>query len=378
MIVTLFFNRMRQTEEFPKSVLKLQDILDRCQMPPNDYDVQFEIPSYRLEQPMSYRLTDRAFTADIYRLNLFAERYEQMSNAEKAVFSAVADRYKPENFEDVLALTYSLDTVPAIPCETFEDVGRFCIQLDMLTEIEHCPEKLLAYLDKDKIGRTRSERYGGILRDGYYCEPELYQKLDIKIKIKKPEKEIFRVLIGPAGEDGKKQAQWISLPTYYENIAEIGDCYGFESAVPNLTEDVLGGMKYIHDLNAFAGWLADFDRTDFIKFKAVMQAENICSLDGAEALLDRIDEYEFDPVPDASEFGERYLAKNLPEAFDIYSFIGVDLTGFGEAILRHKNGSMTDYGAVVHGQKLYAKITPEEEPEEELTEDDSPNWGGMM
>ena len=193
------------------------------------------------------------------------------------------------------------------------------------------------------------------------------------------------MLAGRAGENGKAHAQWISLPAYYEDIAQIScgmdvrvmECYAFESALPNLKEDAFDSMRYIFRLNALAGQLADMDRTEFMKFKAVMQAENICTLDGAEKLLGRIDEYEFDPVPDACMFGTKYLVRNLPDDFNVETFIGAELSGFAEEILRSKQGSMTDYGAVVRGQKLYSKMVLEDEPEEKLNEDESPEWGGM-
>ena len=105
-----------------------------------------------------------------------------------------------------------------------------------------------------------------------------------------------------------------------------------------------------------------------------MQTENICSLDGAKALLDRIDAYEFDFVSDANDFGMKYLTENLPENFDRNSFSGTDLTEFGETILHHKNAVMTDYGVLMHGHGLYEKIVSEK-PDEDLNEEMS--WGGM-
>ena len=378
MKIHLFFNRMQQPENFPVSVLKLQDILDRRQTPQDESTVVFSF-----EDSLPYKLKRKTFSADIYRLNVFAQYYEQLTDAKKAVFSAVVDSMEINDFEDIFLLTYGLDAVPVIKAETLEEVGQFCIDHEMLPELEHCPEEILPYLDRKEIGKTRMLRYSGILQNGFYCEPEQYQKPDITVEIQKPEKEFFRVLIGMNTED-RKFSQWVSLPTYYETIAEIGDCCGMdtsemkclalESSLPNFTKEILNDMEKIHDLNALAGWLADFDRIDFIKFKAVMQTENICTLDGAKALLDRIDEYEFDFVSDANSFGMKYLTENLPENFDKHTFFGTDLTAFGKAILCHKSAVMTDYGVVMHGHGLYEKIVSEE-LDEDLNEEIS--WGGM-
>ena len=279
MKVNLFFNRTHQPEEFPMSVLKLQDILDRRQNPQDETDVVFSFVD-----SLPYKLKLKTFSADIYRLNVFAQCYEKLTDAKKAVFSAVVNSMEINDFEDVFLLTYGLDAVPVIKAETLEEVGQFCIDHEMLPELERCPEEILPYLDRKEIGETRMLRYNGVLKNGFYCEPEQYQKPDITVEIQKPEKEFFRVLIGT----DEKSAQWVSLPTYYETIAEIGDCYGIdvskmkclalESSLPNFTKEVLDDMEKIHDLNALAGWLADFDKTDFIKFKAVMQAELKCPL----------------------------------------------------------------------------------------------------
>ena len=67
MKVNLFFNRTHQPEEFPMSVLKLQDILDRRQNPQDESTVVFSFVD-----SLPYKLKLKTFSADIYRLNVFA------------------------------------------------------------------------------------------------------------------------------------------------------------------------------------------------------------------------------------------------------------------------------------------------------------------
>ncbi|MBR7083621.1 MAG: hypothetical protein IKI37_00330, partial [Oscillospiraceae bacterium] len=142
MKVNLFFNRTHQPENFPVSVLKLQDILDRRQNPQDETAVVFSF-----EDSLPYKLKLKTFSADIYRLNVFAQYYEQLTDAKKAVFSAVVDSMEINDFEDIFLLTYGLDAVPVIKAETLEEVGQFCIDHEMLPELEHCPEEILPYLD---------------------------------------------------------------------------------------------------------------------------------------------------------------------------------------------------------------------------------------
>jgi len=167
MKIHLFFNRMQQPENFPVSVLKLQDILDRRQTPQDESTVVFSFVD-----SLPSKLKIKTFSADIYRLNVFAQYYEKLTDAKKAVFSAVVNSMEINDFEDVFLLTYGLDAVPVIKAETLEDVGQFCIDHEMLPELERCPEEILPYLDRKEIGKTRMLRYSGILQNGFYCEPE--------------------------------------------------------------------------------------------------------------------------------------------------------------------------------------------------------------
>ena len=80
MKIHLFFNRMQQPENFPVSVLKLQDILDRRQTPQDESTVVFSFVD-----SLPSKLKIKTFSADIYRLNLVsllvAEDIKRMSTA---------------------------------------------------------------------------------------------------------------------------------------------------------------------------------------------------------------------------------------------------------------------------------------------------------
>lgn len=306
---------------------------------------------------------------------------------ERAAFAAVVNEFQPESFDEMYAMTYGLEYVACFETEYYEEVGKFCIRNRMLLELEACPESLLPYLDRVKIGMLMAERRGGVLIGGCYCEPKKYEKPDMNITITKPEGVIFRLLIGPSGVDGEKKAQWFDLPCSYEELASFGDaygmsirdmeCYDFESAVPNITLDSIGSTTHIHRLNAFADELQWMCPPTFTKFKAVMDAESICSLSGAEALLQRIDEYEFAPLLDEDEFGREYLRRNLPDHFDRSVLTDADLFHFGNAVLQKKNGTLTEYGVVVHGHNLYSQLVQEDGQNEGETEECDMQMGGM-
>lgn len=97
--------------KFPMTVFEIEDALDKLKQ--KDSLVRFEISEYdNMEQPMS--ICGRDFSADIYRLNLFAERLEFM---EMTAFKSLL-AYNPEcDFKDMLLMTYGLDSVMVYPCQ---------------------------------------------------------------------------------------------------------------------------------------------------------------------------------------------------------------------------------------------------------------------
>ena len=61
------------TKKFPMNIFEIRDTLDKLKIPDDKPIVRFEISEYdNMELP--YTLCRREFSADIYRLNLFAER----------------------------------------------------------------------------------------------------------------------------------------------------------------------------------------------------------------------------------------------------------------------------------------------------------------
>lgn len=245
------------------------------------------------------------------------------------------------------------------------------IENEMLPELKNCSDKIYEYLDKEYIGKTVCSQNGSVFVDDVYCEPHCYVEPDIQIKIGKPEKCFFRLLIVP--EDEKiENSMWISLPCKTEITADYynGLCLDFQSALPDLK---FNDTHKIGTLNELAESLSQLSQNDFVKLKAVMEAENIH--DAAKTLdcIGSLDEYQFDrSVSDQSEFGRAYLSRNLPANFDISMIENVNLCDFGEKILSQAGGEITSYGVISgKGQELYSALTvePEQQLEDDLEED---------
>ncbi|MDE5884487.1 MAG: hypothetical protein K2H29_05340 [Oscillospiraceae bacterium] len=203
------------TEDFPKNLFGLQNALDRLHQSENR-NVLFSFDCDTEKNILPPELSGREFRTDLCRLNMFAERVKTMTPTENAAFKAVVKVNTVSNFDELLQMTYHLDSVPVIRASCFSELGAFSVEQEMLPEIENCPAELLKYLDTEKLGRLMAEKNGGVFIDDYYCEPEMYKKLDIHIEIGEPETCFFHLLLAPGSGD-KHLAKWISLPCEHAN-----------------------------------------------------------------------------------------------------------------------------------------------------------------
>ncbi len=382
MKVHLKNNSYALSAEFPMTVFEMQDALDKLKIPDNKSSVVFEISEYdNMEFPFSLCLRD--FSADIYRLNLFAERLERLDFSEMTALKSLLKANPESDFEDVLKMTYGLDSVMIYPCSDCRELGETVIENEMMPELESCSDEILELLDPEKVGLLMQEREGGVFINKHYCVTSGYEPPDINIEIGRPESCFFRLLIVP-DEEKTEQAQWISLPCETEITADFynGICLDFQSALPNLKFD---DAHKIGALNELAEQIAQLSHDDFVKLKAVMESEEIHEISDTLDCIDHLSEYEFDAtVQDYSGFGKAYLARNLPVNFNISVLEGVDLYDFSSKILEQIGGEVTSYGAVsARGQSLYSTLAVQSEQqlaedcEEDFSEDFEMGMGGM-
>lgn len=363
----IYFEKGMLSRKFPMAVFELEDILDR--LGTMDSVVDFRISEYEnMDLPKSLC---RNFTADIYKLNLFAERLEKLEFMEKTAFKSLLISNPECDFEDILLMTYGLDSVMVYPCQSCYELGETVIENEMMPELKSCSDEMLELLDREKIGSIFKERDGGKFIDGCYCVTSGYEPPDINIEIGRPENCFFRILIAPDFER-KEQAHWVTLPCERAKLFEIYDgvCLEFQSSLPSVK---FSDTRQIGKLNALTERLSHLFHGDFIKLKAIMETENITDISGAAAALDRLSEYEFDrSVQDYNEFGIAYLSRNLPTNFDRSALESMNLYDLSMKILAQTGGEVTSYGALSgRGRELYAALTvqPEQQLEENLKED---------
>ncbi len=370
------------TKKFPMNVFEIQDTLDRLKIPDDKPIVRFEISEYD-NMDFPFELCLRDFSADIYRLNLFAERLENLNFSEMTAFRSLLKINPESSFEDILKMTYGLDSVMIYPCSDCHELGEMVIENDLMPEIENCSNEILELLDREKVGRLMREREGGVFINERYCVTSGYEPPNINIEIGRPENCFFRLLIAPDSTK-KEQSHWVTLPCERAKLFEIYDgvCLEFQSSLPSVQ---FSDTHQIGKLNELSECLSHLYHGNFVKLKAVMELENIHEISDVIDCIGRLDEYQFDRnIFDQSEFGRAYLLKNIHKNFDCSAFKDMNLYDFGQVILERKQGEITSYGALSgKGQELYSALTVQSEQqldedfEEDIEEDLEPEMGGM-
>lgn len=88
------------SKKFPMNIFEIRDTLDRLKIPDDKPIVQFEISEHdNMEFPFALCL--RKLSADIYRLNLFAERLENLNFSEMTAFKSLLKANPESSFEDI-------------------------------------------------------------------------------------------------------------------------------------------------------------------------------------------------------------------------------------------------------------------------------------
>lgn len=387
MRIYIEYGDKRQGFAFPRSPIQVGDVLDRMNIQ-NGTEGKFRFSSYDREKLFGTE-QNKWYTADIYKLNLFAERYEvELEYSEQAALKSVLREHPDSSIDDMLLMTYGIGSVPTIPCYNAECLGKIAVENEMLPKLKGAPAE---FLDYDKVGKAIIERGEGVIVDDFFCKPKEYRRPDIDIEIAVPEKEFFRLLVAPSAHDMDK-AQWVSLPKDEQILYDMAKTNGLpteslyyvkiESALPTFNEDSYADEGWLDDIIRISKELTELPHNKVVKVKAIMEILNAEVTGEALDAIDSMNEYDFDPmVQDESQFGKAYACRVFPTNFDWNIIEGCDMHDFGQAVLRKKHGVVTEYGVLSgSGDKLYTVLTPKQEQESEdeaVSEDEDMGMGGM-
>lgn len=341
----------------------------------------------------------RLDTTSIEELNFLAKRLNLLNRQEQTAFDALTEKYFSNigrediaSVKDLINLTYGLDTIPMIQdINDLEELGRFAVENDFITDLEDVPDSVLKYLDYDVIGQEQMEKDDGFFVNGCYVAvgeygyPKVYDGVNVP-QTEEFENAVFRLLVSKAPIEDPSEvmdsAQWLELPIGIDKLHEfaeklgadsIEDCvyYDFQSGIPQIDEDVFDSMEKIESLNIIANEYLMQSYDNRILFKSIIEAENIGSLEEMKDVFGALNRYELCYQDEnADEFFKRFLAYHAPTDFDTKWLEEVSSHDDAEKLLKTLGAKVTNYGIVsAYGRSLYENVAfPTQEVEAERYE----------
>ena len=381
--------------KLPAQIYEIQDALQKLRITSNrDTNPWMEVCCCEILP----ELTDiRLDTPSVQEMNFLAQRLAQLSDSEAIALRGVWKRLEKEGHleepvraMDLINMTYGLDTVMiAANVRNDYELGEFVLNGDLDDDLIHLSERIVELLDLDAVGREyRINQAGEFVGQHYVAagEYQLQQVYDgIHLPAQEPEKPfVFRLQIAESPVDDSMEnlstAEWISLPIDRDEADRIAlkhnercieDCYyyGFESAIPQITEQHYGDMLSFVRLNRLAAEIARMKPSEQIKLKAALEHEKPGTLEAVQNVVDHLGEYLLDNrIGDADSYFKEYLLRHLDARFDARWLDGLAVCTEGTNLMQRLGAAETDYGIVsARGGQLYALVPFEQEQVQEET-----------
>lgn len=333
----------------------------------------------------------RLDTTTVEELNYLAQRLDSLSDEQFTIYQALFDQRFGNvdsdellSVKDLINMTYGLENVMiASNIYNDEQLGQFVIENDLHPDVAAIPEDSLYLLDKRRIGELQRKNEGGVLIDGHYVVTGDYEIPDVYDGKNIPaasDDGVFRLKVGLADlndpEAAEAHAVWIALPIPREEAdtvikdafgvdsIEECSCFDFESGIPQITAVAVKEMSSFDALNAVAGRYLMMGNDGQIRFKAILEAENIQTAAGALVAADRLNEYELSYLDsDAASFFKTHVCHNLDVRFDDHWPDTLLTQNGGNRLVERLGASITDYGILsARGGHLFEPV-PVEAPE---------------
>lgn len=372
------YNKDREAELWlPATPYQLLDIVDKLQIieevRPSIYISQYDEHFKNLNVVMEDEL-------DLFELNALAKRLSQFALEDMVAFHALVSIELEHTDGDelmvreLLNLAYSTDCCDVhLGIDTYEELGRFYVENDMIPELKNLPEETLAFLNYEGIGKKLCKEEGGMLvPGGHVTQTSELKKLSdtMEFGIQKPEYTMLlklsydqkdTVLMLPAESSMLESAlEKVGAPDFDKVQIQCLDCAA-SSLIPHI-----GDGDNIAHINRLAQQLCTLDEKSLTKLNAVLEATEDYSALGATHIAYNLDDYLFSPqyaTPD--DMARDYLSSSLGEPAMETLLKYLNLYGYGEALMKEQECAMTEYGLVSRedGQCLKTSLTPSAQPE---------------
>ena len=381
------------TLKLPAHHYEIQDILQKLRITTNRTanpwmevcccEILPELTDVRLDSP------------SIQEMNFLAQRLAQLPDSEAIALRGVWKWLEKEGLleepvraMDLINMTYGLDTVMiASNVSNDYELGEFVLNGDLDDDLIRLSDKVVELLDMEAVGRRNRINQAGEFVGNHYVVAGEYQLQHVYDGINLPAHEVekpfvFRLQVAESRVDDSMEnlstAEWFSLPIDRDEADRIArkhnegcieDCYyyGFESAVPQITEEHFGDMLSFVRLNRLAAEIARMKPSEQVKLKAVLEHEKPGTLEAVQEVVDHLGEYQLDNrIGDADSYFKEYLLRHLDARFDARWLDGLAVCTEGTNLMQRLGAAETDYGIVsARGGQLYALIPFEQEQVQE-------------
>lgn len=336
----------------------------------------------------------RLDSATVEELNFLAQRLDSLSDEQFTIYQALfkqrfgdVDSDELLSVKDLINMTYGLDSVMvASNIHNDEQLGQFVIENDLHPDVAAIPEGSLYLLDKRRLGELQRQNDGGVFMNDFYVVtgdyeiPEVYNGRDIPAA----EDGVFRLKVGIADINNPKAAEanavWITLPIPKEEAdsivkdafgveaVEACSCFDIESGIPQISAADFKEMVDFDALNFISEQYLSMSGGEQIKFKAILEAEQICGMERIMDAADRLSEYELSYLDsDAESFFKSHICHNLDVRFDNHWLDTLLTQNEGKRLIERLGASVTDYGILsARGGHLFEPVPVERQEAKEL------------
>lgn len=355
----------------PATPCQMQDAFDKLRLAEGEL-LYWEITEYHHFEELSSLLND---TCGLNDLNALARKLSELDERQCTAFAGLLkmEQQKGEAIpiSRLIDLAYSTECCHVVD-EALNDgqLGRFYVENEFVPETDGLPEKALALLDYEQIGRNMRRDEGGVFikrsmdhPGGYVVQHddlvEAYKTLDLTPKA--PDYtvllEVSKGFFNDPGYDSDKTVQ-LKLPASPEALdaaLEAVEAWDWREAgwscldccVPALTEMLSDTGEGIDFLNHIAQRLADMEPKALSAYKALLEATVCKDIRNTELLMDSLDKYIFSPQYSSPiEVAKEELSISLDDK-DVETLIPhVNLYRYGQALIERCGGILTSYGLI--------------------------------
>ncbi len=329
----------------PATITEIQDAFEKARIS-HEYH-GFSVKDYDCKQNYLSELLPQKVS--IFMLNHFAKRLSKMDEHEKAAFEGVVKVEKEPELARLINLTYNLSE---------------CNVAFGVPELEEVPEKVLEYIDYEKVGRIFGEAEKGIFtKSGYVVQSEkdieiVYDGTNIP-ELDDDQGCVFKLCLKKGCfEPEKEKGVWLILPATESKIESalleldansLDDCiFTFcKSSIPPL-DDTFSATEDIEKLNTLSNAITKIINNNMVvNYKAALQFEDCSDLNFAIDIAQNLNCYDFYPsLCSPDDYGRQALLESSELSHDDMAFKFINFRRYGEEKMIADGVLSTDYGLI--------------------------------